>query len=51
LNEKLKLLKEKEKYFKDAIALKEDFDKDWEKMMQELTNLDNKKEELMETVD
>jgi hypothetical protein len=33
LNEKLKLLKEKEKYFKDAMALKEDFDKDREKMM------------------
>jgi hypothetical protein len=31
--------------------LKEDFDKDREKMMQELTNLDNRKEELKETVD
>jgi hypothetical protein len=31
--------------------LKEDFDKDREKMMQELTNLDNQKEELKETVD
>jgi prefoldin subunit 5 len=31
--------------------LKEDIDKDREKMMQELTNLDNQKEELKETVD
>ena len=33
------------------MALKEDFDKDREKMMQELTNLDNQKDELKETVD
>ena len=33
------------------MSLKEDFDKDREKMMQELTNLDNQKDELKETVD
>jgi hypothetical protein len=33
------------------MALKEDFDKDRDIMMQELTNLGNQKDELKETVD
>jgi hypothetical protein len=31
--------------------LKDEFDKDRDKLMSELTNLDNKKDELKETVD